>query len=89
MHVGLVLPGFVATEGFPASELTARPATRWIVSRPEVVAEAIMQAGPLGRAERYVPRPYGLLAALRTLAPAIIRRSVRGGAFTTRTRPGE
>ncbi len=89
VHVGLVLPGFVATEGFPASELTARAATRWIVSRPEVVAEAIVQAGPLGRAERYAPRPYGLLAALRTLAPPIIRRSVRGGAFTTQTRAGE
>ena len=29
--------------------------TRWIVSSPEVVAEAIIDAGPGGRAERYVP----------------------------------
>src|SRR5919198_1396463 len=32
VHVGLVLPGFVATEGFPATELLERRATRWIVS---------------------------------------------------------
>ena len=87
VHVGLVLPGFVATEGFPAKELTGRPATRRLVSRPEVVAEAIVQAGLGGRPERYVPRPYGLLAALRTLAPPVIRRATRTGAFTTRTRP--
>ena len=35
VHVGLVLPGFVKTEGFPARELPSV-----IVSRPEVVAEA-------------------------------------------------
>src|SRR5205807_1404808 len=46
VHVGLVLPGFVKTEGFPAAELLANPATRWIVSRPERVAEAIVEAGP-------------------------------------------
>jgi short-subunit dehydrogenase len=89
VHVGLVLPGFVATDGFPAAELTGRPATRWLVSRPEVVAEAIVEAGLGGRAERYVPRPYGLLAGVRTLAPALVRRATRTGAFTTQTRPGD
>ena len=80
VHVGLILPGFIKTEGFPARELP-----KLIVSRPEVVAEAIMQAGPGGRAERYVPRPYWLAAALRILAPRLVRRSVAGGAFTTTT----
>ena len=60
VHVGSVLPGFVETEGFPATELLAKPRTRWIVSPPERVAEAIMEAGPGGKAERYVPRPYYL-----------------------------
>jgi short-subunit dehydrogenase len=87
VHVGLVLPGFVATEGFPARELRARALTRWIVSRPEVVAEAIIAAGPGGRAERYVPRPYWVAAALRILAPAVVRRATAGGAFTTATGP--
>src|SRR2546423_8224154 len=50
VHVGLVLPGFVRTEGFPARELLERRATRWLVSEPDVVAEAIVEAGPGGRA---------------------------------------
>lgn len=80
VHVGLVLPGFIRTEGFPARELP-----NLIVSRPEVVAEAIIDAGPRGRAERYVPRPYWLAAASRILAPRLVRRSVARGAFTTAT----
>jgi len=83
VHVGLVLPGYVATEGFPAAEIAARSATRWMVSRPEVVAEAIVEAGPGGRAERYVPRYYWIFAALRILAPRLVRGAVSGGAFTT------
>ena len=89
LHVGLVLPGFVKTEGFPAAELVARAATRWLVSTPEVVAEAIVQAGPGGRPERYVPRYYWLGAALRILAPALVRRVTRGGAMTTATNAGD
>jgi len=91
VHVGLVLPGFVATEGFPATELLQRRRTRWIVSSPDRVAEAIVQAGPGGHAERYVPRPYGLAAVLRILAPSIVRRTMGTGAaghLTTATRPG-
>lgn len=85
VHVGLVLPGFVVTEGFPATELRARAATRWIVSTPEVVAEAIIEAGPGGKPERYAPRGYWLAAALRILAPALVRRAIAGGAFSTAT----
>jgi uncharacterized protein len=85
VHVGVVLPGFVVTEGFPATELRANPVTRWIVSKPEVVAEAIVAAGPGGKAERYVPRAYGLAAALRVLAPGLVRRVTAGGGFTTAT----
>jgi short-subunit dehydrogenase len=85
VHVGMVLPGFIKTEGFPATELLSNPMTRWIVSRPERVAEAIVEAGPGGKAERYVPRPYWLAAALRILAPGLVRRSTAGGGFTTAT----
>jgi len=74
VHVGLVLPGFVATEGFPQSQLTRRAATRWIVSKPEKVAAAILDAGPGGRAERIVPRPYALVPLIRALAPGLVRR---------------
>jgi short-subunit dehydrogenase len=83
VHVGLVLPGFVATEGFPQRELVDRPLTRWLVSKPERVAEAIVDAGPGGRAERYVPRAYGVAAALRIVAPRLVRRAVGGGGTMT------
>jgi short-subunit dehydrogenase len=89
VHVGLVLPGFVKTEGFPASELLSSAVTRRIVSSPEVVAEAILQAGPGGKAERYVPRYYWIPAALRVLAPGLIRRATAGGALTTATKSDE
>jgi short-subunit dehydrogenase len=79
IHVGLVLPGFVATEGFPQRELVERRATRWLVSTPDKVADAIWDAGPGGKAERYVPRPYWLAAATRAIAPRLVRRALRGG----------
>jgi len=88
VHVGLVLPGFISTEGFPQAELTGRALTRRLVSTPEVAAEAIMDAGPGRRPERYVPRPYAIAAALRMVAPRVMRRVMSGGsakAMTTRT----
>lgn len=87
VHVGLVLPGFIATEGFPAAELRAKPLTRLIVSTPEVVAGAILEAGPGGAAERYSPRYYWVVAAARILLPRLVRRSLAGDTFTTST-PG-
>jgi short-subunit dehydrogenase len=78
VHVGVVLPGFIATEGFPQRELTESARTRWMVSSPDKVAEAILAAGPGGAAERFVPRAYWLAAALRTLAPRLVRRTIGG-----------
>ena len=80
VHVGLVLPGFIATEGFPATELRAKSLTRWIVSKPERVAEAIVETGLRGKPERYVPRPYALAAVARIVAPSLTRRFLTGGA---------
>jgi short-subunit dehydrogenase len=85
VHVGMVLPGFIPTEGFPQTELRAKAATRLILSSPEKVAEAIHEVGPGGKAERYVPRPYALAAYLRILSPRLVRRVLGGGsaqAFT-------
>jgi short-subunit dehydrogenase len=89
VHVGIVLPGFIETEGFPAKELLARRITRWAVSTPDVVAQAIFEAGPGGRPERYVPRGYALAAGARLLLPRLTRRVLGGGSasvLTTRTR---
>jgi uncharacterized protein len=78
VHVGTVFPGFVATEGFPARELLASPRTAWVVSTPDRVAEAIVEVGLGRRAERYVPRPYFLLAVARLLLPGLTRRVLTG-----------
>ena len=88
VHVGLILPGFIATEGFPAEELRGRLLTRWMVSDAETVAEAIVDAGLHGRAERWVPRPYALAAVARAVVPSLLRRLQQTGAasvMTTRT----
>jgi len=85
VHVGMVLPGFVETEGFPATELRERALTRWTVSRPEKVAEAIVETGLRGKAERYEPRPYALAAVARILLPGLVRRVLSGGAASSLT----
>jgi short-subunit dehydrogenase len=77
VHVGLVLPGFVATEGFTHEDLRAKPWTRWMVGRPDQVADAIADVGLGRRPERYVPRWYGAIPPLRLLAAPLVRRSVR------------
>ncbi|MEA2144008.1 MAG: uncharacterized protein QOI64_2438 [Solirubrobacteraceae bacterium] len=89
VHVGLVLPGFVATEGFPQRDLMKNWRTRWIVSTPEKVAAAILDAGPGGRAERYVPRVYWLGAVARIVLPRLTRRMLGGGRLTPATKPGD
>ena len=63
-----------------------------MVSTPDRVAEAIVDAGPGGRAERWVPRAYGLTAVLRVVAPGLVRGIISGsaaGAMTTATKPRE
>jgi len=82
VHVGMVLPGFVSTEGFPQTELRRKALTRLVLSSPEKVADAIYDAGPGGKSERYVPRPYALAAYLRILAPRLVRRVLGGAAAT-------
>ena len=77
VHVGLVLPGFIVTEGFTQAPLAARARTRWLLSTPDKVAEAIVDAGPGGRPERYVPRPYGVVPVLRLLLPGALRRAAK------------
>jgi short-subunit dehydrogenase len=79
VHVGLVLPGFVSTEGFPQEGLKKNPLTRWIVGKPESVAQAVVDTGPGGRAERIVPRGYALFPALRILTPWLVRRILARG----------
>ena len=88
VHVGLVLPGFIADRGLPAVRAHANPLHAPFVSTPERGAQAIVDAGLGGKAERYVPRPYALAAAARVLAPRLVRRATggkAGGRMVTRT----
>ncbi|HEX4751559.1 MAG TPA: SDR family NAD(P)-dependent oxidoreductase [Solirubrobacterales bacterium] len=85
VHVGMVLPGFISTEGFPQTELRQKALTRLILSTPDKVAAAIVEVGPGGKSERYVPRPYALAAYLRIFAPRLVRRVLGGGAAETFT----
>jgi uncharacterized protein len=89
VHVGLVMPGFVATEGFPQRALRERALTRSLVTKPERVAEAIVDAGPGGKPERYVPRYYWLAAAARVLTPRLVRRATEGGSTFTPATGGD
>lgn len=77
VHVGLVVPGFVATEGFPQTELIANVKTRWALSTPEAVAAAVVLAGPGGRAQVHVPRAWALATALRAVAPGVLPWAAR------------
>jgi short-subunit dehydrogenase len=77
VHVGIVNPGFAATEGFPQRMLVDRRATRWAVAKPSTVAEAIVDCGLNGKAERYTPRPYYLAGVLRAATPRLVRRVLR------------
>jgi uncharacterized protein len=86
VHVALVQPGFVATEGFPQRELLARPWTRWMVSTEDKVAEAVLDVWRKRRPEAYVPKPYGLVPVARVLLAGLYRRAVAGGAFTATPR---
>jgi uncharacterized protein len=85
VHVGVVLPGFVVTEGFPQRELLASRLTRWTVGTPDEVADAIFAVATKHQFERYVPRGYALAAATKVLFPGLIRRllSSKGGDIAT------
>jgi short-subunit dehydrogenase len=77
VHVGVVYPGFIATEGFPQEDLKKNPILRFVVSKPENVAAAILRAAD-GKPEVIVPRYYGLVPKLRHLVPSVYYRGSIG-----------
>jgi short-subunit dehydrogenase len=74
VHVGVVLPGWIRTEGFPQRELP-----QWLVSDPDVGAEAIADCALNRAPERYVPRYYWIAAWGRVCLPGLVRK-ILGGA---------
>lgn len=83
VHVGLVLPGFVSTEGFPGKGIP-----KAILSRPEVAAEAVVKAGLGRKHEVYAPRYWTIVPSLRHLVPGLVRRVSRSPAVSPSTKEG-
>jgi short-subunit dehydrogenase len=74
VHVGLVLPGFISTEGWPQEGIKRRPGGKWLVKTPDVVARAIATAAA-GKPEVMVPAfPYRAVVVLRALVPNALMR---------------
>ena len=72
VHVGMVLPGFISTEGFPQDDIKANKAMRWMVKTPDKVADAIVDAAG-GKPEVTVPKfPYRVFTSLRAVAPGLV-----------------
>ena len=80
MHVGVVLPGFVSTEGFPHGGCSPARARAGWSRRPEQVARGDRRRrARAGKREVYVPRFYVLVPKLRHLFPRLTRRTLGGG----------
>lgn len=85
VHVGTVLPGFIATEGFPQRELLAKRTTAWLVGKPEAVAEAVAWLVRTRRPERHAPSAWRAISILAGVAPRLVARLVAGGGLTPST----
>lgn len=73
VHVGLIEPGPVPTEGFPQSAVVARSGLRFAVADTADVSRAILAAIERRVPERSVPRWYHLLQLPRVVAPPLYR----------------
>jgi uncharacterized protein len=85
VHVGTVVPGFIATEGFPQRELLAKRTTAWLVGNPEMVADAVEHLLRTRRPERHAPPTWRLMTLLAAVAPRLTARLVAGGSMTPST----
>jgi short-subunit dehydrogenase len=86
VHVGTILPGFIATEGFPQRELLASWKTAWMVGKPEMVADAAEYLIRTRRPERYAPPAWRVMNLLAALAPRVVARMVAKPALTPSTK---
>jgi uncharacterized protein len=73
IHVGVVEPGPVPTEGFPQPELEKDRLLRYAVSSDEDVSAAIRHVVERKKMQRVVPRWYYLLQLPRLLVPPAYR----------------
>ena len=86
VHVGTILPGFIATEGFPQRELLASWKTRWMVGKPDMVADAVDYLIRTRRPERHAPPAWRIMPLLAAVAPRLVARMVAQPAMTPSTK---
>jgi NAD(P)-dependent dehydrogenase (short-subunit alcohol dehydrogenase family) len=73
VHLGLVEPGPIPTEGFPQDRLVGHPIMKHLLGSEEDVSQAIHDVIFKHKHERVVPRWYYLLQIPRLLAPRLAR----------------
>ncbi len=98
VHVSLVEPGFISTEGFPERDLVNDPVMRYLLGTPEGVSEAILDAIEGRKLQRVTPRWYYLMQFPRLVTPPLWRlamehlvkpRQARRDAYRDQTKPRE
>lgn len=73
VHVTLIEPGLVATEGFPKHDWAAHPLLRHALGSVEDVSRAIRESPATPKLQRRVPRWYYVFELARVLAPPLFR----------------
>ena len=74
IQVHTVNPGFIETDGFPQTQLSAHPVLRHAVAEPELVAERVVAVVERGTVETFVPRWYRPAAVIQAVAPGTLAR---------------
>ncbi|MGI8790026.1 MAG: hypothetical protein ACR2I4_03980, partial [Actinomycetota bacterium] len=77
VHVGVVEPGLIPTEGFPQAKVRTNPLLRYLLGTEAQVSAAILDTVRRRVFERTVPRWYYLLQLPRLLAPPLYRTAER------------
>ena len=74
VHVGLIEPGPLPTEGFPQKAMVGHPIYRFALTSEGVVAGAIVEMSKNDRMQRVIPRWYYLVQLLRVATPFAYRK---------------
>lgn len=77
VHVGLVEPGPIPTEGFPQSDLKGHPLLRYVTGSVEDVSRSILGAIEGNKASSTVPGLYYFAQLPRIVAPPLFRYAVK------------
>ena len=77
IHMGLVEPGPVSTEGFPQEALTSDRFLKYALADDEDVSKAIQRSIEKNKLQRMVPRWYYLLQFFRLATPPFYRYAQR------------